>query len=51
MYLIETKLFPCLVDMRFKGVRVDLDKAANIKKNLMQREAKIISKIKEFNRS
>ena len=37
--------------MRFKGVRVDLDKAANIKKNLMQRESKIVSKIKEFNRS
>jgi len=34
--------------MRFKGVRVDLDKAVNIKKNLMQREAKIVSKIKEL---
>ena len=34
--------------MRFKGVRVDLEKAANIKKNLMERESKIISKIKEL---
>ena len=34
--------------MRFKGVRVDLDKAAKIKKNLMQRESKIISKIKDL---
>jgi len=48
VFTLETKLFPCLVDMRFKGVRVDLDKAAKIKKNLMQREAKIVSKIKEL---
>ena len=48
VFTLETKLFPCLVDMRFKGVRVDLEKAAKIKKNLMQREAKIVSKIKEL---
>ncbi len=48
VFTLETKLFPCLVDMRFKGVRVDLDKAANIKKNLMQRESKIVSKIKDL---
>ena len=24
---LETELFPCLVDMKFKGVRVDIDKA------------------------
>ena len=48
IFNLETKLFPCLVDMRFKGVRVDLEKAAKIKKNLMQRESKIISKIKEL---
>jgi len=48
VFTLETKLFPCLVDMRFKGVRVDLDKAAKIKKNLMDREAKIVSKIKSL---
>ena len=48
VFTLETKLFPCLVDMRFKGVRVDLDKAAKIKKNLMDREAKIVSKIKDL---
>ena len=32
VFTLETKLFPCLVDMRFKGVRVDLEKAAKIKK-------------------
>jgi DNA polymerase I-like protein with 3'-5' exonuclease and polymerase domains len=48
VFNLETKLFPCLVDMRFKGVRVDLEKAENIKNNLMQREAKIVNKIKEL---
>ena len=27
MFNLETQLFPCLVDMRFKGVRVDLQQA------------------------
>ena len=27
IFNLETKLFPCLVDMRFKGVRVDLRKS------------------------
>ena len=48
IFNLETRLFPCLVDMRFKGVRVDLDKAANIKKNLMDRESKIVNKIKSL---
>ena len=26
---LETDLFPCLVDMRFKGVRVDVERAHN----------------------
>ena len=30
---LETNLFPMLVDMTFKGVRVDLEKAAKIKKD------------------
>ena len=40
VFNLETKLFPCLVDMRFKGVRVDLEKADNIKKSLMHKEKK-----------
>jgi DNA polymerase I-like protein with 3'-5' exonuclease and polymerase domains len=48
VFNLETKLFPCLVDMRFKGVRVDLEHAANLKKNLMEREAKIVNKIKSL---
>ena len=48
VFNLETKLFPCLVDMRFKGVRVDLEKASLIKKDLMQREQKIVNKIKDL---
>ena len=48
IFNLETRLFPCLVDMRFKGVRVDLDKADQIKKNLQNREAKIINRIKDL---
>ena len=48
IFNLEIKLFPCLVDMRFKGVRVDLEKADNIKKDLMKREAKIVNRIKEL---
>ena len=48
IFNLETKLFPCLVDMRFKGVRVDLEKASLIKKDLMQRELKIANRIKDL---
>jgi DNA polymerase I-like protein with 3'-5' exonuclease and polymerase domains len=45
---METKLFPCLVDMRFKGVRVDVEKAEKIKKKLIEEEKKLLFKIKEL---
>jgi len=48
VFNLETDLFPCLVDMRFKGVRVDLEKAAFIKKDLMLRESKITNRIKDL---
>ncbi len=44
----ETRLFPCLVDMRFKGVRVDVEKADKIKKQLIDKENKILNKIKDL---
>ena len=34
--------------MRFKGVRVDLEKADQIKKDLINRERKLINKIKDL---
>jgi DNA polymerase I-like protein with 3'-5' exonuclease and polymerase domains len=48
IFNLETKLFPCLVDMRFKGVKVDLEKAQNIKLNLIKREETLIKKIKDL---
>ncbi len=48
IFNLEIKLFPCLVDMRFKGVRVDLEKAQNIKLNLIKREEALIKKIKDL---
>jgi len=48
VFTLETDLFPCLVDMRFKGVRVDLEKSQNIKLNLIKREEVLIKKIKDL---
>jgi len=48
IFNLETRLFPCLVDMRFKGVKVDLEKAQNIKQNLIKREETLIKKIKDL---
>ena len=43
---LETDLFPCLVDMRFKGVRVDIEGAQALKKLLITEEKEILHKIK-----
>jgi DNA polymerase I-like protein with 3'-5' exonuclease and polymerase domains len=48
IFNLETKLFPCLVDMRFKGVRVNLEKANKIKENLISQEKNILHKIKKL---
>ena len=44
---LETRLFPCLLDMTWHGVRVDLEKADNIKKNMQAEEEKILHQIKK----
>ena len=43
---LETELFPCLVDMRFKGVRVDVERAQVMKKEFKKVEQKLLHKIK-----
>ena len=48
VFNLETKLFPCLVDMRFKGVRVDLEKAEKIKNKLVEEEKKLLLKINKL---
>jgi len=44
---IETQLFPCLTDMKFKGVRVDVEKARLLKQKLTSQEQEILLKIKQ----
>ena len=41
VFNLETNLFPCLVDMKFKGVRVDIDVANGIKNNLVTTEKEL----------
>ena len=43
---IETQLFPCLTDMKFKGVRVDIEKAKLLKQKLTNQEQEILLKVK-----
>ena len=47
IFNVETELFPCLVDMKFQGVRVDLEKAHKIKKDLIKEEKIHLKKIKD----
>ena len=44
---LETRLLPCLIDMKWNGVRVDLEKAETIKKNLQTQENKVLRQIKK----
>ena len=43
---LETELFPCLVDMRFKGVRVDVERAQVMKTEFKKAEQDLLHKIK-----
>jgi len=45
IFNLETDLFPCLVDMRFQGVRVDVTAANQLKKELTRREERLIHKV------
>ena len=47
IFELETKLFPCLVDMKFKGVRIDVQKAKRLGKFLEGRRDKLLNIIKE----
>jgi DNA polymerase I-like protein with 3'-5' exonuclease and polymerase domains len=44
---LETSLFPCLVDMRFLGVKVDVSKAHELKRQLALQEEMLLHKIKK----
>ena len=44
---LETELFPCLVDMRFLGVRVDIQAANELKDKLSLEEKQCLLKVKK----
>ena len=46
IFELETKLFPCLVDMKFKGVKIDVEKAKVFGKRLEKRKDNLIKIIK-----
>jgi len=44
---LETELFPCLVDMRFLGVRVDVQGAHKLKQQLVAQEKEYLREVKK----
>ena len=44
---LESQLFPCLIDMKFKGVRVDVERAHKLKQQLSQQEALLLEEVKK----
>ena len=46
IFKLETELFPCLVDMRFLGVRVDVEAAHKLKEQLLSEEKACLQKVK-----
>jgi DNA polymerase I-like protein with 3'-5' exonuclease and polymerase domains len=47
IFELETELFPCLVDMRFLGVRVDTESAHKLKEELLAEEKECLQKVKK----
>ena len=47
IFTLETKLFPCLVDMKFKGVKIDVEKAKRFGEKLEKRRDNLINIIKK----
>ena len=47
IFELETDLFPCLVDMRFLGVRVDVERAHKLKQQLTSQEETLLHQIKK----
>ena len=48
IYELESSLIPNLIDMRRKGVRIDTDKAQEVKKYLAKKESKIVQEVKRW---
>ena len=44
---LETQLFPCLIDMKFKGVSVDIERAHKLKRQLCKEEEELLLTVKK----
>jgi len=44
---LETDLFPCLIDMKFKGVRVDVEGAHILQQELIDQEESLLLEVKK----
>ena len=44
---LETQLFPCLIDMKFKGVCVDVERAHKLKQQLSTQEEELLLSVKK----
>ena len=49
IFKLETELFPCLVDMRFLGVRVDTQAAFELKATINRRRKRMLIQNKKRN--
>jgi DNA polymerase I-like protein with 3'-5' exonuclease and polymerase domains len=47
IFNLETDLFPCLVDMKFKGVRVDVESAHKLKQKLSAQEKQLLQEVQK----
>jgi len=47
IFNLETDLFPCLVDMKFKGVRVDVESAHKLKQKLSEQEKQLMQEVEK----
>ncbi len=47
IFELETELFPCLVDMRFLGVRVNVEEAHRLKEELHKEEKELLQLVKK----
>lgn len=47
IFELESSLVPVLLDMKTRGVRVDMDRAEQVKKDLTEREQALLKEVKE----
>jgi len=48
IFKLETELIPLILDMRFKGVRIDMVKAEKLNKKYIKEEAKLLNALREY---